>query len=346
MQCSPCHLHELESDGHCSGHPISELNYKHVLLTSVLAVLLAISLVADLFSGSSSGLFHSKPHNKSGDFSSTQPNKCYKCLDIRPTASYLSNRTRMRQVVDEISHDMTYVYPIDTVFTTMAKAGTSTTWRMIFTGLTGHVWHKPTCGIIQDKTSRCWQQYLSRVRDLSEDEQWRVLTSNKTFRVAIQREPFSRLISAFKDNLFCSPRRYGTTIAGKRVHILRRQARLPPGASCMNVSEYAEALHLIQRNVGSPDYVPSLFRLDECFRPQNYFANDIFYNLVLDVSDLSNYSRTSPFLDLLPHADLVRNTGSHYLSSGDKPVLMDDKTAQKLHNFALLSDLAPHRYIA
>lgn len=252
----------------------------------------------------------------------------------------------MKQVVSQISHDVTYVYPLDTVFTTMAKAGSTTTWRMIFTGLTGRVWEKGACGNVQNKTSPCWQPYLAQVRDLSEDEQWRVLTSNKTLRVAIQREPFSRLISAFKNKISCSSKKFIKGLLPGHANLLRRQAGLPLGIKCMNVSEYANTLDIIRENAGNRDYFTTMSRLDEHFRPQDFYADDIYYNLVLDVSDLSNYTRINPYLDRLPYAELVRKSDMHRLNSGNTPVLMDDKTARKLHDFALLSVLAPYRYVA
>lgn len=274
----------------------------------------------------------------------TEPCSCKRNEEVHSTL-FSMDRARMREVLDTLSHDMTYVYPIDTVFTTMAKAGSSTTWRMIFMGLTGKTWRNIPCGIPQNKSSQCWRPYLSRVKHMSEDEQWRVLTDNKTLRVAIQRDPFSRLISAFKNKIACDAERYNTTLSGDRMHVLRMQAMMPPGPNCMNISEYADALDRIRENVGKPGYLSSMRWIDEHFRPFNFYAQEIFYHLILDVSDLSNFSRISPFLDRLPYAQAVQKSNFHCLDSGSAPLMMDDMTARKLNTFAALSSTAPVRYL-
>lgn len=257
----------------------------------------------------------------------------------------LTNRTRMHEVVAEFRHDLTYVYPIDTVFTTMAKSGSSTTWRMIFMGLTGRSWNKVECGNPQNKLSPCWRPYLSRVKYLPEEEQFRVLTSNKTLRVAIQREPFPRLVSAFKNKLACDAKMYNTVPSGDHARLLRVHAMMTPGPRCMNVSEYADTLDRIRKNAGKSGFVSDVRWIDGHFRPQNFFADSIRYDLILDVADLSNYTRLSPFLDRLPYAEVVRNASLHMLDSGSAPLLMDDLAARKLHDFAKLSIVETPRYI-
>lgn len=326
----------------------SALGRKHFCITASLAVLLFLHIAVDLATSRHSLIHYVKSKIRDGSQvpnATSGPCLCETDEATRSPTEPIMDRTKMKDILNAVSHDMAYVYSIDTLFTTMAKAGSSTTWRMMFLGLTGRNWQSAKCGIPQNKSSPCWQPYLTRVRNLSEDEQWRVLTHAKTLRVAIQREPLSRLISAFKNKLACDPARFNTTPSGIRMHVLRRQARLPPGPDCMNVSEYADALDRIRTHVGRPGYLRSMRQLDEHFRPQDFLANRISYDLVLDVADLSNFSRISPFLDRLPFAHAVRKAGLHCLDSGAAPLLMDDRTARKLHEFAALSSLVPRKYL-
>lgn len=282
------------------------------------------------------------PNADDSDDALSLANEYVDSKNLRPV---LKDRARMRHIFYHFWHDMAYVRPIDTMFTTMGKAGSTSIWRTLYTGLSGRSWNKPQCGTVQNKSLECWAPYARNMHDLSEDERWDILTNNHTLRVAVQRDPFSRLISAFKNKLTCEPERFNTVVDSDRMHILRAQASMPRGGDCMNVSEFAEALDRIRIHIKSPGFIWTMREMDSHLRPQNFYFEDIDYQLILDVTDLSNLTRLAPFLDRLPFADKARIANSRKLSSGNASLLMDDSTAQKLMDFARLSRIALPKYL-
>lgn len=315
---------------------VSKSGWISIILGTTLAIHIGMDLMASRLSVSG---FISKTLSIS-----PQSTACEDGATPISHASELLTRDEVAAAVARFRHDLTYVRSIDAVFATMGKAGSTTTWRMLYLGLTGTEWDNRACGLVHNKSEACWAPYVKRVKLLSPEEQWRVMTSEHVLRVAIQREPFERLISAFKNKLACNAHDFNTEIRGERMHVLRRQAALPTGVGCMNVSEYAFVLDRIRKNVGKPGFLRSLDSIDEHFRPQNFEAGNFSYNLVLDVSDLSDFTKSAPFVDLLPFADRVKQSEAHLLDSGESPVVMDDVSARRLHEFALLAEILAVRY--
>lgn len=247
---------------------------------------------------------------------------------------------RVQQIVAEFNHLLTYVPLTNTVFATMPKAGSTTFWRTMYIGMTGTPWRKPECGVVQNHSSHCWRPYVRNVRDLGADEQFRVLTGDDTLRVAIQRDPLARLMSAFRNKIACH---VGAELdaAHNQTHRLRKHANLPAGAGCMNVSEYAEAVDRIRTRIGREGYVQCWQKVDRHFVPQNYHDDVIFYHKVLDVADLSNKSKLHPLLEQLPFADLAKNAGLHGVKSSNVEIFVDDDSSQKLLRFAQLAVIVP-----
>lgn len=256
----------------------------------------------------------------------------------RSPATAAASRERVQKIMQEFALLITYIPLTNTVFFTMPKAGSTTYWRTVYIGMTGRTWSKADCGTVQKHSSKCWQPYVRDVLTLPADEQFRLIVGNQTKRVAIQREPFSRLVSAYKNKLACNKR---PDEGQSQAHRLRRLAGLPPGAACMNVSEYADALDCVRIQFEHSGDLRFWRKLDTHFVPQNYYANDIVFHQVLDVADLSNLSRLHPLLDPLPFAHLAKQAGLHGVRSKKVSVLMDDKSAQKLHRFAQLAQTVP-----
>lgn len=245
---------------------------------------------------------------------------------------------RVQQILTEFNHKITYVKSMNTVFVTMPKAGSTTFWQTMFLGFTGYQWPKD-CGHVHNQSSLCWNSHITDVLKLSTAEQFRLLSSNHTTRVAIQREPFSRLVSGYKNKIACD------LLPGKLTYnyspILRINANLPPGNLCMNISEFAEVMDIIRTHVGQPGYLKSWSKIDKHFMPQNFYADEIFYHKVFDVEDLSNETKMAPFFDQLPYAKLAKEAKFHKVKTTSETLLIDDKSAQKLHRYAQLAVTIP-----
>lgn len=243
--------------------------------------------------------------------------------------------TRTADIMKDFNHLIAYVHSLDTVFVNMPKTGSTTFWQMMFLGLSGKIWDRKRCGDIHNHISFCWNPYLTDVRYLSPNEQFRVLASNSTKRVAIQRDPFSRLISGYKDKIGCD-----TKIDNPLhdyAHRLRRNAKASPGPPCMNISEFAETLETIRTHIGQSGYLKSWRYIDRHFAPQNYFADEIGYHALFDVADLSNQTKLAQILDKLPYGNSSKEANFYSVKSKNVAIMMDDKTAQKLYNYARLA---------
>lgn len=329
---------------------LRKLTCRSPCLKSFLVVLFTLQLLFDLWIISPSALRYALPtfliasethvqqtqattvaKNCSGDLQSGIPFDQSKYSSLTPS--------RVREILSNFNHRMTYIPATNTLFVTMAKAGSTTFWQTTYLGFTGKIWERKACGYIHNKSSPCWSSHLTDVLKLSTNEQFRLLYSNDTKRVAIQREPFSRLISGYKNKLMCG--RVHFEGPDKYAENLRIQANLPPGNPCMNISEFAEVMDIIRNHVGQPGYMKSWNEIDKHFMPQNYYADEIFYHTVLDVEDLSNETKLAPFYDQLPHADLARNAGYHRVDTKSETIFLDDKSAQKLHHFARLAVTVP-----
>lgn len=242
---------------------------------------------------------------------------------------------RVKDILLDFNHLIAYVHSLDTVFVNMPKTGSTTFWQLMFLGLSGRIWERERCGDIHNHTSFCWNPYLTDVRYMSLNEQHRVLASSSTRRVAIQRDPFSRLISGYKDKIGCDTNDRSPLL--DYAHRLRRNANAPPGPGCMNISEFANTLETIRTHIGQPGYLKSWRYIDRHFAPQNYFADEIRYHALFDVADLSNQTRLAHILDKLPYGNLSKKANVHSVKSKTVTIMMDDKTAQKLYNYAQLA---------
>lgn len=268
-----------------------------------------------------------------------------KNVSIMPDSSSLpyrsTNPQRIHEIVSDFNHQMAYVPSLNCAFVTMAKSGSSTLWRTVFTGLTGSFWSNRNCGYVHNLSSDCWGSNLQDIVKLPLDRQFDILVSNSTNRIAVQREPFSRIVSAFKNKIAC-----GIAHANPEFRYserLRINANLTPGPNCMNISEFANVLDSIRTHFGENGFLNSWSDMDRHFVPQNYYADDIYYHSVFDVADLSNLSKLSHIIDRFPFAHIVRNSSFHFVKSVSEDILIDDKSAQKLHRFAQLAVTIPPR---
>lgn len=259
------------------------------------------------------------------------------------------NESRVRQMSMD-NRNMVYLETADILLVTMAKAGTSSLWHWVYRGMTGRErWDNTVCGsYVHQKKSSCWDKHAYYLEALNKSKQIDVLTSNHTLRVAIQRDPYDRLISAYKSKFTCDDSRFSTDVHDRAtmVPLLRSQAGLPPpstNSECMNISEFAIALHRVRSGQGT---IKSLDDLDYHIRPQDYFFDEITYDMIIDVSHLSSLAVLQPIIDRLPFKELVADGIPRRHTSGDLILSIPDDAAVLLHQYALESKPGPLKFLS
>lgn len=257
----------------------------------------------------------------------------------------LTNDSRILELSGSNRH-MVYLHKPNVLFVTMAKAGSSSLWHWLYRGVTGvERWDNSGCrGHVHEKRAICWQGHASYLFMLPVEEQRRILTANETLRIAIQRDPYERLVSAYKSKFTCDGDRFSTDVHERESMVkgLRKWANFPAtknidGQQCMNVTEFARALDACRIHVGEPYYPPSLYDLDDHIRPQNFFFDEVDYHMVIDVRHLSDISVMRPVIQRLPYHDLVRDGIPHRHSSGNTLLSIPEDAATLLYAFALES---------
>lgn len=113
--------------------------------------------------------------------------------------------------------------------------------------------------------------------------------------------------------------------------------------TCLTISEFAAALQTFQET--NPNALESL---DDHIKPQQFYFDDIHYDMILDVNHLSDISVLKPLVGRLPfkHLSNVRDGLRKRHESGDRPLHIPDDAAAKLYAFALESKLGPIRFMS
>lgn len=264
-----------------------------------------------------------------------------------PRTQGIRDIARMREILTVAKKELTYIIPANMVTMTMAKAGSSMTWIWLYSGLTGQDWNTQKCGNLHNRSSTCWAGLIKPVREMNEIEQWRLMTSPTVFRLAIQRHPYARLLSAYKSKYTCERTRFQTD-AGQKIIVpyLRKQLGLPQGEACMNLTEFGHALGVARRNVGKQGFpLRDLHRIENHIRPQEFFFNEIHYDVVLDVSDLSRANRIAPVNRRLPFRNGMNGKKRDSFASGNAILHVPEDVAVQLHDFTLLSKHGSVKYI-
>lgn len=258
------------------------------------------------------------------------------------------NETRVIQMTDN-NRQMIYLHKADIMFMTLAKAGSSSLWHWLYRGVTGRErWDGSVCDQhVHDKSSNCWDGHASYLHTLNPSQQLKILTSERTLRVALQREPYERIISAFKSKFTCEDQRFSTDVHERErlVTVLRKRSHLPEGPPCMNVSEFALALDVCRQNVGRPGYPSNLAVLDDHIRPQEFFLDEVNYDMIIDVKHLSNVTVMQPIIDRVEFKDLVKDGISARHSSGAEILVIPEDAATMLHAYSLESKQGSIKFI-
>lgn len=260
------------------------------------------------------------------------------------------NQSQLLQITEN-NRNLVYLHKADILLMTMAKAGTSTTWHWLYPGVTGRKsWDSATCKTyVHDMRSQCWDTHASFVYMLDESEQRRVLFhSNSTLRIAIQRNPYERIISSFKSKFTCEDERFSTDLHNRETMVpqLRRRCRMPSQKSnCMNISEFAQTLDSCRRNVGKDGYIPSLRLLDVHIRPQQFYFDFIDYDMVVDVADLSDVNVVTPIIERIQFKNAVEGGPRVRHSSGDDQLSIPERAGAMLYAYASESKPGRLKYL-
>lgn len=137
----------------------------------------------------------------------------------------------------------------------MGKGGSTSLFNWLWIGVSGNasgLTYSFCGGHPRNIHSACWLGKVVFLRDLPQSEMPRVLSGTGTLRVAVQREPMARLLSAWKSKFACNVQRWGTDVKERErmVPQLLKQARMKSSKrSCLTLEEFARALGHVQARV-------------------------------------------------------------------------------------------------
>lgn len=254
------------------------------------------------------------------------------------------------RLVTEGNTELLYLREADILLMTQAKGGTSSLLHWLFRGShAGNAkYNRTACGNLPIQNMEdhgCWGGRMLPAFRLGEREQMRVLREgNATLRVAVQRDPYERLISCFKSKFACKADEFGTDLRerSEKAYHLRKVADLPTEQQlpCMNISTFAATLHLARARLRAKGDV-DLRNLDKHYRPQRYFPHVISYDLVLNVHELCEEAKMRPLWRRLPFREEGRKAVQHLHSSGSVKVAQSEETERLLRDFAKESQTIP-----
>lgn len=284
-----------------------------------------------------------KPKPGSNVFSSVNPNPVALSLAVA------------REIAADSDKELIYLPKADILLMTQAKGGTSSLLNWIYRGMTpgGARYNKTACDTIQAIDENCWGTNAKAAHNLPDDELLAVLSERKsTLRVAVQRDPYDRLLSCFKSKFACQAELYGTNLKARPLmtYFLRLRADMPivedkkSEHSCFNVSGFAHAVRA-SGTVALKKGDFKMRKLDVHYRPQLYHQRHIRYDLVLDLADLSNNVLMRPVWRRFPFAADVPDKVQQLHSSGEAKVNPPAEAERILREFAALSEVLPRKAV-
>ena len=115
-----------------------------------------------------------------------------------------------------------------------------------------------------------------------------------------------------------------------------------PFAECMNISEFAMALHQCRQRKDL-----DLDVLDVHIRPQQFFFDEIAYDMVIDANDLSDTRVLRPIIERIPQRNrhLVEKGPKLRHSSGSDELHIPERAAHMLYSYALESVPGKLKYV-
>lgn len=243
--------------------------------------------------------------------------------------------------------DFAYIPDSNIFITTTAKAGSTTIWTWLHPSITG-LPNFDACNntYIQNFHAPCWNGKVVHPFNMSNSDRWRIVNSPRVLRVAFTRDPFERLVSAWKSKAACDSDDFGTDVYDRDliVPILLRQAKMRRNATCLSLRSFAQVLDTLRQLSEQGKF--HLKYINKHFRPQECHFNEIKYDMVLDVSEIANVTLLQPVIKRMKYASMLAGPPIWLHSSQPSSQTMSEETAAALYKFALLTEPFPKRRLA
>lgn len=320
----------------------------------VSSILLLLAMTKYLIQFLSSQVFQFSPSSSFALFSKTPAyllSDGSECLSLTPAQREerlrhkFDNVDRVFQFTNEV-HEYIYLRKPKILMYFMLKAGSRAFLEWIYRGVTGmDAWSDELCQTyIHDLNSPCWKDHADFVMHLDIKHRWHLFTANDVMRVALQRDPYQRLLSAYKSKYTCEKDKFYSDVNINYVTMLRKQANMSisetSSSSCMDISEFANVLDRI-RTVGGSQGVHESKWIESHVRPQDVHADEIDFDIIID-SQFMKYPHCLSFIyERLPYRDNITSFVPEFHTSGNATLSIPSEAEHKLQLFAGLSKVAP-----
>lgn len=252
--------------------------------------------------------------------------------------THIGNRERMAYVLER-AYGLLYAPKGRVVLMLMAKAGSSTMLAFVYKSSTGREWNGTRCGTLHNRTSACWRNIIIPVAQLPPQKQWNVLTDTRVLRVAVQRNPYDRLLSAYKSKYTCQAERFHTHVPNRDKIVPRMRNALhmrPKTRTCMGMTEFGRMLDIARLRAGMPGYVKMKY-LDNHIMPQQFFGDDLHFNVVMQISDMAVDARRNVIASRFPFSFVMGPGFVSRFASGNATLYVPEGTKESIRLFSKLS---------
>lgn len=266
------------------------------------------------------------------------------CLDLTPSqrVEHLSKFGPVHERVDAITkyaEQFVYLREPKVLLYFLLKGGSRALLGWVYEALVGDgEWSDELCQTyIQDINSTCWAGHAFLMSSLDLDTQLAIFTADDVLRVAVQRDPYERLISAYKGKYACDRHVFHGDPQQFSVLQLSAQAKVRPASEgCMTLPEFTQALRTM-RTKGHLDGITQPKFAEGHVRIQLLHEQEIDYDLVLDPRFFGNAKHLKLLYDRLPFKKYIKPyiTVKH-ASSSEKLQISEEEDAE-LKAFAQLS---------
>lgn len=181
-----------------------------------------------------------------------------------------------------------------------------------------------------------WNGSAVYLRSLDMEQKKQVLNGSHTLRVAVWRDPYERLLSAWKSKFSCDNKRYGSDYED-RMRIVPQLSKLVglKTETCMNISQYAHTLDVLRDKLISKDIDVSA--VNSHIRPAHYLFDVIKYDLLLDVRDISRPDKVERIVERFRYKDGMLGGAPRLHASTGGDVEIGKEDAEKIAKFADLT---------
>lgn len=241
-------------------------------------------------------------------------------------------------LLTDLNHEILYIERPKILLILTLKAGTAALMTWLYRGVTGRpAWDREGCQTyVQNLSSPCWQGHAHFLYDLPLATRWDLFTKDDVMRVSLQREPYDRLISAYKSKYTCESEKFLSDTNIPFAHHLRKQARVAPGQPCMELREFAMILDRLRIYDGDKG-ISKVSWIESHIRPIDLRTDIIDYDVVLDSRYLIHPESVSLLFERLPFKDTIPPYVPDDHTSGEAHLDVPDDVERSLRAFANIS---------